>query len=53
MIKADEYETEHGDARFWYGLYLFISAIGIACVVTGFVFLFRQYTGCDLGEFVV
>eukprot|EP01038_Epipyxis_sp_PR26KG_P004047 gene4047-5789_t len=34
-----------------YITYLFLSAGGLTCVIVGLVYLFKDYTGCDMGMF--
>lgn len=53
MAKSDEAEREHGDGagRGWLGFYLLLSLGNITAGMVGIVYLYQNFTACDLGAF--
>lgn len=54
MARASEAEEEEtGGDRTWYIIYLILSGGFLAAAITGLVFLYRDYAGCELGMFFI
>lgn len=53
MMKADEAEREEGEGagRGWLGFYLVLSVGNLVAALIGLIYLFENYTGCDIGAF--
>lgn len=53
MRKAEDAEQSGNSSRVWYALYLLVSFFALAVAVTGLVYLFRDYFGCERNQFFI
>ena len=53
MVAADDDLSTRGSAREVYGLYIFLSAGFLTCSGVGLGYLFKDYAGCQLGQFFI